>query len=78
MKEKVSLIIKILGIDVRELVIDLSTDFGIFNSIEWYEKDDKIYLYSFEDDFEICYDFDELNNYEQKQIYLILAPLIWN
>ena len=64
MKEKVSLIIKILGIDVRELVIDLSTDFGIFNSIEWYEKE----LYFFNCRF-IKYYNDNLQKLKSNKFY---------
>ena len=41
MKEKVKSIIKLLGVGIDELVIDLKIDDVTFNSIEWSEEEDK-------------------------------------
>jgi hypothetical protein len=78
MKEKVRDLIKILGIGLYELVIDINVGDMTFNSIEWLEKEEVILLHIFEDD-DIDYfiDFEELSTEIQIIIYKNLA-IIYN
>ena len=78
MKEKVKSIIKLLGVGIDELVIDLKIDDVTFNSIEWSEEENKILLHIFEDDdYDYFVDFDELEEDKQKKIYVLLS-IIYN
>ena len=63
MKRKISKIIKILGIGLTELVIDIDLSLGTFNSIEWIKSENKIWLHMFheDDDIQISFDFDDLD-----------------
>lgn len=78
MKEKVRDLIKILGIGLYELVIDINVGDMTFNSIEWLEEEEVILLHIFEDD-DIDYfiDFEELSTENQIIIYKNLA-IIYN
>jgi hypothetical protein len=78
MKEKVRDLIKILGIGLYELVIDINVGDMTFNSIEWLEEEEVILLHIFEDD-DVDYfiDFEELSTENQIIIYKTLA-IIYN
>jgi|688.fasta_scaffold2120092_1 hypothetical protein len=78
MKEKVRDLIKILGIGLHELVIDINIGGVIFNSIEWVEEEEIILLHIFDDD-EMDYfiDFEELSTESQIVIYKSLS-IIYN
>ena len=79
MKNKVSSIIKILGIGFTELIMDFELELYDFNSIEYDEKSDKIYLHIFEDDdLDITYDFDDLSEDDQLSIYVTLSSILYN
>jgi hypothetical protein len=74
MKNKIVQLIKILGIGTNELVIDINLECGNFETIEWNQEDDKIYLHIFEDeDIDITFDFEELSEEDQLKLYQILA-----
>ena len=74
MKNKIIQLIKILGIGINELVLDINLDCGSFESIEWNKEEDKIYLHIFEDeDIDITFDFEELSEEDQLKLYQILA-----
>jgi hypothetical protein len=76
MKNKIVQLIKILGIGINELVIDINLECGNFETIEWNQEDDKIYLHIFEDeDIDITFDFDELTEQDQLKIYQVLSIL---
>jgi len=78
MKEKVRDLIKILGIGLYELVIDINVGDMTFNSIEWLEKEEVILLHIFEDDnVDYFIDFEELSTENQIIIYKTLA-IIYN
>lgn len=78
MKEKIIELIKILGIGITELVIDIDLSLGNFNTIEWNRKKNKVYLHIFlEDDIDISVDFEELPHDDQMIIYKALS-VIWN
>ncbi len=71
-KKKVKNFIEILGINISEIVVDIPVSDDIFHSIEYDIKDDKIYLYIFDEELEYIFDFDELRDEEKVQVYKIL------
>jgi hypothetical protein len=80
MKRKISKIIKILGIGLTELVIDIDLSLGTFNSIEWIKSENKIWLHMFheDDDIQISFDFDDLDKIDKYIIYTLLASIAYN
>ena len=78
MKEKVRDLIRILGIGLYELVIDINVGDITFNSIEWVEDEEIILLHIFgEDDMDYFIDFEELSTENQIIIYKSLS-IIYN
>jgi len=80
MKRKVAKIIRILGIGLNELVIDFELSIGIFNSIEWSKSENKIWLHIFhdEEDIQITFDFDDLDDFDKYIIYTLLSSIAYN
>lgn len=80
MKRKISKIIKILGIGLTELVIDIDLSLGTFNSIEWIKSENKIWLHMFheDDDIQISFDFDDLDKIDKYIIYTLLTSIAYN
>ena len=80
MKRKISKIIKILGIGLTELVIDIDLSLGTFNSIEWIKSENKIWLHMFheDDDIQISFNFDDLDKIDKYIIYTLLASIAYN
>jgi hypothetical protein len=80
MKRKISKIIKILGIGLTELVIDIDLSLGTFNSIEWIKSENKIWLHMFheDDDIQISFDFDDLDKIDKYIIYTLLSSIAYN
>lgn len=78
MKKKIIELIKILGVGMTELVVDIDLSLGTFNTIEFNKKKNKVYLHIFlEDDIDISVDFDDLDDDDQMKIYKELS-VIWN
>ena len=70
MKKNVIELIKILGIGLYELVMDIEVGDVVFNSIEWVREEDKVYLHVFKDgNYDYSYDFDDLTEDQQTIIY---------
>ena len=79
MKKKVIQIIKILGIGLNELIIDIELESITINSIEWSPDDNKVYLHAFEeDDIDLEFNFDELSKADQKIIFTQLSQITYN
>ena len=80
MKHEIINMIRILGIGMSEIIIDFDLDSATFNSIECDEFDNKIYLHIFEDDdnVDLTYDFDDLTNDDQMNVYITLASILYN
>jgi len=72
-KKKIISIIKEIGIDVFELVVQMPVSFIIFDSIEYVESTNKLLLHYWEEDFDMSYDFDDLENEDKLKIYEILS-----
>lgn len=80
MKKKVTKLIKILGIGLNELIIDMELSFITFNSIEWVKGENKIYLHILDayDDLELSFDFDDLSKEDKQEVYNILSAIAYN
>jgi len=72
--------IRIMGIGLTELIIDLDLGIATFNSIEYVKEDNKIYLNIFQEDedIELSYDFDDLDKEDKYLVYLYLASILYN
>jgi hypothetical protein len=78
MKKKVSKLIRILGIGLTEILIDITVDEIHFDSIEWISSENKIYLHMFNEDMDFMFDFDDLSKESKRKIYQQLANLVYN
>ena len=73
MKKKLISLIKILGITLDEVVIDIFVDDVKFHSIEWRRKGNQVILHKFmKDDIDLEFNYDELPKDIKKEIYLFL------
>ena len=68
MKRKLAKVIRILGIGLNELVIDIETSVAIFNSIEWSKSED----------IQLTFDFDDLDIIDQYIIFSLLSSIAYN
>lgn len=76
-KKKVELLIRKLGVNVFELIIELPLSFSVCDSIEYNEKDNKIYLHVFDgDDFDLICDFDDIEEEDKLKVYQILSSFL--
>lgn len=79
MRNDVIKLIKILGIGLTELVIDIPLDITTVNSIEYDKNSDKIYVYIWtSDDLEIQIEFDDLSDKNKKIIHQSLSKIVNN
>lgn len=72
--------IRIMGIGLTELVIDIDLSIATFNSIEYVKSENKIYLNIFQEDedIELTYDFDDLDKDDKYLVYILLASILYN
>lgn len=76
MKNKVINLIRILGFGINELLITIPLSVATFDSIEWDDVDDSVYLHIFEkDDYDLVVSFDDLSEEDQLKVYQILAVI---
>jgi hypothetical protein len=76
MKNKVINLIRILGFGINELLITIPLSVATFDSIEWDDVDDSVYLHIFEkDDYDMVVSFDDLSEEDQLKVYQILAVI---
>ena len=80
MKKKVINMIKILGIGLTELIMDITLSEATFNSIEWVKEDDIIWLHIFreDDDIQVSFDYEDLPEDDQLHIYMLLSSILYN
>ncbi len=75
-KKKVINHITKIGTGVLEIVIELPISFITFNSIEYLQTTNKIMLHHWtDDDLEMTYDFDDLEDEDKLEIFKILSEL---
>lgn len=73
LRKKAIYLIKTIGIGVYEIIINIELSFLTINSIEFDEKADCIFLHAFEeDDFDLIFDFDDLNEEDMLRIIKVL------
>jgi hypothetical protein len=77
MKKEIIDIIRILGIGMSEIIIDMKIGDTIFNSIEYVEPDILI-LHTFDDEFDIETNWDSITNYQKKMVLKIIRPYLYN
>ena len=77
MKKEIINIIKILGIDFKELVIDMAIGDIVYNSIEIIDPDTVI-LHYFYDDLDIETIWEDISDSDKKKVLKILKPLLYN
>ena len=65
-------IVKFLGVDLNEVIIDIPLEEITFNTIEWV-KPDGIILHKMIDDLDMEYDFDDLDKSTQREIYIFFV-----
>jgi hypothetical protein len=78
MKNELISLIKILGLGLTELVIDIDLDYITINSIE-YREPDEVWIHHFDNndmDYEI--EFDEIPNKYQRRIFNKIKSLLYN
>lgn len=78
MKSELINIVKILGIGLTEIVLEIDLGQFTINSIE-FRSPDKIILHSFSfGDFDWEVDFDDMDEYYQKYVFRLLSILVYN
>lgn len=77
MKEDIINVIRILGVGLTELILEIDLGFFVINSVE-YREPDEIILHSFKDDVDYEMNFDELGENYQKYIHKLLTILVYN
>jgi hypothetical protein len=76
-RKKVKNLIKNLGVNTLELLIEMPLSFSMCDSIEYNEKDDRIYIHIFDDDdFDLICDFDDIEEEDKLKIYQILSSFL--
>lgn len=77
MKEDLINTIRILGIGLNEIIVDIDLNTFMVNSIE-YRSPNEIILHSFTGDFDYEVDFDELDEVHQKYVCMLISILLYN
>lgn len=68
-KKRVISEIKRIGEGICEIIVDIPLSFSTANTIEFDEIDNRVILHVFEfPDFDICYDFDDLETEDKIEI----------
>ena len=76
MKKEVINIIKIVGLNLNEVFVELNTGTTVFNSIEL--RGDDVILHIFYEDMDIESNWDDLTMKQRKNILSTLKPLLYN
>ena len=77
MKKELIKIIKIIGINYKEIIMDIKIGDIIYNTIEYVEPD-TIILHSFYEKVDIETNWSELNTIQRKEILKYLKPFLYN
>lgn len=78
-KNKIIPIVRIVGITLDEILVDIEIEWITIHSVEWRRSDNKVYVHTFlEDDYDIEMDFEDLPIEDQKLIYTTLAQYTLN
>lgn len=77
MKKELISLIKMLGIGLTELIIDIDLDYVIINSIE-YRSPDEVWLHHFKEELDFEIEFDEIEKEYQKKIFNTVKTFLYN
>ncbi len=77
MKEDIINAIKILGIGLDEILLEIDLGFFVINSVEFREPNDLI-LHSFRDGVDYEMNFDNLSPKYQRYVYRLITTLVYN
>lgn len=76
-KKKVENLIKNLGGNTLELLVEMPLSFSICDSIEYNEMEKRIYIHIFDDDdFDLICDFDDIEEEDKLKVYQILSSFL--
>jgi len=76
MKEELINIIKILGIGLNELYVEIDLGFLYIHSIEYVKEDNSIILHNFIGDLDVEFDYVDLEEYEKIYIFSLLSAFL--
>lgn len=72
-KKKIIPVIKWLSIDLDEVIVDIFVSNGLmFNTIEWRRSDNSVILHYINDDLDFEFNFEDMYESVQKEIYMFL------
>ena len=77
MKEDVINVVRILGIGLDEILVEIDLGFYVVHTIEWRQPND-IILHSFKDGLDYEMNFDSLSLTHQKIVHRLLTILVYN
>lgn len=77
MKCEIIKLIRIFGIGLNEIYININLSFSTINSLEFVEPN-KILIHKFVNDIDYEIDYDTLEDMDKKLIFKILSLLIYN
>lgn len=75
LKRKTIECVKKLGDGISEIIIDIELSFGSAQSIEYLKKNNKLLIHCFYDDFDISFDYEDLDEYDKIKIYQSLKTI---
>jgi hypothetical protein len=76
-RKKVENLIKNLGGNTLELLIEMPLSFSMCDSIEYNETENRIYIHIFDDDdFDLICDFDDIEEEDKLKVYQILSSFL--
>lgn len=75
LKKKTIECVKKLGNGISEIIIEIELSFGNLQSIEYLKKDNKLLIHCFYDDFDISFDYEDLDEWDKLVIYQSLKTI---
>jgi hypothetical protein len=64
-----------LGKGISELIVDIHLSFGVVNTVEYIKSENKIIVHFFRYDFDLSFDYDDLNESDKIIIYSVLKTI---
>lgn len=73
-KNRIIILIKFIGFGLNEILFEIVLPIGEFDSVEWEEDTNKVFLHKFTyDNFDSIIDFDDLDKENQFLLFEILS-----
>jgi hypothetical protein len=64
-----------LGKGISELIVDIHLSFGIVNTVEYIKNENKLIIHFFKNDFDLSFDYDDLDELDKIKIYQALKAI---